>query len=158
MYVDDFRMSGKTENLAPMWKKLGEQLVPEPAVPSHSNTYLGCNQRPVDLDEAVVKEKANLFTSLLKPTGERTIEEEKEDCKNTTQEPLKPKPKGKGKAKAKTRGSQGCNAVFQALGQDPHGGDAEPKGGKGRYGEGNPSGFQALGQETRKEKHCCIRF
>ena len=69
VYVDDFRMAGKTENLASVWKKLGEKLDLDPAVPSHSNTYLGCNQRPVNLDEKVVREKADLFTRLLKPTG-----------------------------------------------------------------------------------------
>ena len=39
VYVDDFRMAGKKENLAPMWKILKNDLDLEDSVPSHTNTY-----------------------------------------------------------------------------------------------------------------------
>ena len=39
VYVDDFKMAGLKQNLASMWKKLGERLDLEPPVPLHGNVY-----------------------------------------------------------------------------------------------------------------------
>ena len=52
-YVDDYKMAGKKENIAPMWatlRKAGLEL--EDAVSLKSNVYLGCAQREVvpDMD------------------------------------------------------------------------------------------------------------
>ena len=68
VYVDDFRMAGKKEHMTAMWKKLRETLELEPEVDSVSNTYLGCNQKIVEVHESVVKEKANMFSGLLQAT------------------------------------------------------------------------------------------
>ena len=38
VYVDDFRMVGKSENIDPMFKDLGKTLELEPLIPSTSNT------------------------------------------------------------------------------------------------------------------------
>ncbi len=54
IYVDDFKMAGKAENIGPMWKKIGALIDLDPPVPLHGTTYLGCTQyetepRPEDL-------------------------------------------------------------------------------------------------------------
>ena len=55
IYVDDFQMAGKEASLEPMWKKLGEKLELEPAVPMDGNVYLGCGQQNVATDLDNVK-------------------------------------------------------------------------------------------------------
>ena len=55
VYVDDFKMAGKTENLAPMWKELNKRIELDPPVPLNGTTYLGCTQfetEPSSLDVA----------------------------------------------------------------------------------------------------------
>ena len=44
VYVDDFKMAGKSCNIGPMWKKLQEHLRLDPPTPFHDSTYLGCQQ------------------------------------------------------------------------------------------------------------------
>ena len=63
-----------------MWATLRKTLKLEPEVPSTTNTYLGCNQREIELDNELVKEKAGLFTRLLTPKGGTTCEEDKLHC------------------------------------------------------------------------------
>ena len=55
VYVDDFRMAGKKENLAPMYEVLRNILELEDAVPSYENMYLGCNQRNIKFHETIVR-------------------------------------------------------------------------------------------------------
>ena len=45
VYVDDFKMVGKQENLADMWKLLRIDLELEPETVLSHNVYLGCSQR-----------------------------------------------------------------------------------------------------------------
>ena len=45
VYVDDFKMVGRKENLADMWKALRGDLDLEPETELSHNVYLGCNQR-----------------------------------------------------------------------------------------------------------------
>ena len=54
MYVDDFKMAGKRENLAPMWKALKEEgkLDLEDPVLVHENVYLGNAQVEINLPDA----------------------------------------------------------------------------------------------------------
>ena len=55
VYVDDFKMAGKTENLAPMWKELNKRIELDPPVPLNGTTYLVCTQyetEPSSLDVA----------------------------------------------------------------------------------------------------------
>ena len=47
VYVDDFKMAGKAENLAPMWKAIGKYLDLEPPTKLVDNNYLGCAQADV---------------------------------------------------------------------------------------------------------------
>ena len=83
MYVDDFRMAGKKENLAPMWKILRKDLELEDSVPSHTNTYLGCNQRNIKIDNTLVNEKDAMFTRLINPSEGQSCEQDKRDAINS---------------------------------------------------------------------------
>ena len=44
VYVDDFKMAGRKESLAPMWAKLGKHLDLAPPTPFDENVYLGCGR------------------------------------------------------------------------------------------------------------------
>ena len=121
VYVDDFRMAGKKENLSPMWKILGSTLLLEDAVPSVTNTYLGCNQRNITIDEAIVNEKNDMFARLTAPIHGTTLEEDKKDAQHSfekstifteAQGALVPESKPtKKKVKGGTRSSD-TNALF----------------------------------------------
>ena len=41
IYVDDFKMAGKAENIEPMWKRISALIDLDPSVPLHGTTYLG---------------------------------------------------------------------------------------------------------------------
>ena len=45
IYVDDFKMAGKSCNIAPMWEKLKKSIELEEPVPLEENVYLGCAQQ-----------------------------------------------------------------------------------------------------------------
>ena len=55
----------------------------EDAVPSVSNTYLGCNQKNITIDEAIVNEKNEMFARLTAPVHGTTLEEDKKDAQNS---------------------------------------------------------------------------
>ena len=74
VYVDDFRMAGIKENLAPMWERLSKRLALEPAIKSSANTYLGCNQRVVHVNPVLIEEKAKLFDKLMGKESDMTRE------------------------------------------------------------------------------------
>ena len=61
MYVDDFKMVGKSENAGPMWKTLRRRMDLEPSTPLVDQVYLGCNQRDAEIDEELISTKAELF-------------------------------------------------------------------------------------------------
>ena len=54
IYVDDFHMAGRKDNLAPMWAKLGRIIDLDPPVPFNGNTYLGCTQYDIDPPKELV--------------------------------------------------------------------------------------------------------
>ena len=47
VYVDDLKMAGKKENLAPMWELMGKHLELEPAKAMTTSQYLGCAQKDI---------------------------------------------------------------------------------------------------------------
>ena len=64
-YVDDYKMAGIKENIAPMWELLRSKgLDLEPAVPSKSNVYLGCAQRELEPDYDLIHAKREMMTRL----------------------------------------------------------------------------------------------
>ena len=83
VYVDDFRMAGVQGNMKPMWKKLRETLLLEDAIDSSKNTYLGCNQHNVKLDEQIVREKNDMFTKLTSPHIDSSVEANKADAQQS---------------------------------------------------------------------------
>ena len=97
-YVDDYKMAGLKENIAPMWdllRKNGLEL--EPAVSLKSNVYLGCSQREVEPDQKLIDAKSEMMQRLCfdksssgKPTH-TNIPDLKEPSEATA--PSKPKAK-----------------------------------------------------------------
>ena len=77
VYVDDFRMAGSKENLAPMWDILRKSLTLEDAVDSVTNTYLGCNQRKVIISNKIVNEKNDMLSRLISPVQGTSLDEDK---------------------------------------------------------------------------------
>ena len=67
VYVDDFHMAGRTENLAKAWTLLRKKMDLGPSLPFHQNTYLGCTQTEVAVNEKLVKEKQHLLPAMLRP-------------------------------------------------------------------------------------------
>ena len=60
VYVDDFKMAGKEDNLPKMWKILRKTLDLGPPVPMEGNVYLGCGQENFQPKLAEVEEKGKL--------------------------------------------------------------------------------------------------
>ena len=99
-------MAGKAENLSPMWQIPGKTLALEPAVKSVTNTYLGCNQTEIALDETIVTEKRHLFLRLLDERFRQDMAADKlaaqnafEDAKQMTDTEAEPTKKKKSKKK-----------------------------------------------------------
>ena len=67
VYVDDYKMAGEKEHLGPMWRRLGAKLDLEPPVSFGSSVYLGLNQREIPPPMDLVRHKAELLESILKP-------------------------------------------------------------------------------------------
>ena len=64
VYVDDFKMVGKSENLSAMWKKIRKDISLEPETELAENVYLGCNQREVQPELQLLEDKNTLFKKL----------------------------------------------------------------------------------------------
>jgi len=61
VYVDDFKLVGAKENIAPMWEALKKSIDLEPPIPLQNNVYLGCKQEPEAPDADAVQQKAFIF-------------------------------------------------------------------------------------------------
>ena len=87
VYVNDFKMVGRKENLSKMWELLRKDVDLEQETELSHNVYLGCNQRTATPDESLIKEKNQLFRKLI--TNECTQAEgnlsETEDHKGTSE-------------------------------------------------------------------------
>ena len=64
VYVDDFKMVGKSENLSNMWKEIRRDIELEPETELAENVYLGCNQREVRPELQWLNNKNDLFKKL----------------------------------------------------------------------------------------------
>ena len=61
-YVDDYKMAGKKENIAPMWESLRKEGIDlEPPVPLHKNVYLDCGQKVLQPDLEMIKNKCEML-------------------------------------------------------------------------------------------------
>ena len=56
VYVDDIKMSGKKQNLAPMWKNLMKNVDIEEATSFLDQVYLGCTQRECKPDDTIIEQ------------------------------------------------------------------------------------------------------
>ena len=65
VYVDDYKMAGKAENVSKMWARLGKRFDLEPPVPFHNTVYLGCQQTNITIPEQIVKDRAALMSKIL---------------------------------------------------------------------------------------------
>ena len=65
VYVDDFKMAGKADNMPKMWKQMSGLLDLEPPVPIEGNVYLGMAQEKVTPDPTLVKEKREVYNTLI---------------------------------------------------------------------------------------------
>ena len=76
VYVDDYKMAGKAENVSKMWERLGKRFDLEPPVPFHNTVYLGCQQSNITIPEEIVNERAVLMSKILdkhsQPHSEQT--------------------------------------------------------------------------------------
>ena len=64
VYVDDFKMAGKAENLSFMWKELGKRIELDPPTPIEGGTYLGIEQKATLLADEDLREKSELYHEL----------------------------------------------------------------------------------------------
>ena len=64
VYVDDFKMAGKADNLAKAWGDLGKYLDIDPPCELHKNIYLGSAQRLIEPPLALIAEKREMYDNL----------------------------------------------------------------------------------------------
>ena len=61
-YVDDYKMAGKKKNIAPMWDSLRKEGIDlEPPVALNQNVYVGCGQKVVEPNMALISQKREMF-------------------------------------------------------------------------------------------------
>ena len=126
VYVDDLRMAGRKPALKDMWAKLNKELALEPAVPSLGNTYLGCQQRPVKLDDKAIGEQQELMLRLLKGISassklSHSQATEKPDApdRGAKADRLDAIPNSKSKTKTKSKGKMPVSSEQQSAGREP---------------------------------------
>ena len=64
VYVDDFKMVGKRENITDMWNRIRKEIDLDPETELIENVYLGCNQKEVQPDLQCLNSKNELFKKL----------------------------------------------------------------------------------------------
>ena len=63
VHVDDIKMAGKKQNLAPMWKKLMKDVDIEEPVSFLDHVYLGCTQQECKPNEKIISQYNKMFES-----------------------------------------------------------------------------------------------
>ena len=61
VYVDDLKLAGRAEAVAPMWKTLGKILDLDPPTEMSGSVYLGCGQHNFQPAFSNIEEKSKLF-------------------------------------------------------------------------------------------------
>ena len=72
MYVDDFKMAGKTSNLSTMWDALGKNIFLDPPVPLQNNVYLGSTQTAVEVPLKELQQKFETWKGFFHNKGGKT--------------------------------------------------------------------------------------
>ena len=85
--MDEFKLGGRKDKLAPMWKKLGHYLKLDPPQKLQNNVYLGMKQEECPIDPTIIAEKNELYRRIFEgkcdsPSGiEKPTAEKKGDSK-----------------------------------------------------------------------------
>ena len=61
--MDDIKMAGKNQNLAPNWKKLKKNVDIDEPTSFLDHVYLGCTQRECKPNEAIIEQYTKMFES-----------------------------------------------------------------------------------------------
>ena len=61
--VDDIKMTGKKQTLAPMWKKLMKNVDIDETTQFLDHVYLGCTQRESKPNETIIETHTKMFDS-----------------------------------------------------------------------------------------------
>ena len=69
MYVDDIRLTGKKQNLDPMWKLLNKEVDLGEPTSFLDHVYLGCTQRQCQISKDIVDKLQNQFDSRISAGG-----------------------------------------------------------------------------------------
>ena len=67
VHVDDIKMSGKRQNLAPMWKKLMKYV----DISFLDHVYMGCTQRECKPNEKIIGQYSKMFESSVSAGSEK---------------------------------------------------------------------------------------
>ena len=105
VYVDDFKMAGKENNVKAMWPKIREHLDLDPAEEFNESVYLGCGQNDVNPQPERYLEKKYFWNNLSE--GKKPITQEeyhnKPSSTKKTKAKASPKPKPKENARKRSR-------------------------------------------------------
>ena len=63
LYVDDIKLSGKKQNINPMWKVLHTEVELEEPTSFLDHVYLGCTQRQSEISKNIVDNHRTMFES-----------------------------------------------------------------------------------------------
>ena len=63
VYVDDIKLAGKKQNLAPMWKVLNKEVDLGEPTSFLDRVYLGCTQRQCEISKHIVDNYRTMFES-----------------------------------------------------------------------------------------------
>ena len=63
VYVDDIKMAGKNQNLAPMWKKFTKKVDLDEPTSFLDHVHLGCTQRECEPNKGTVEKCKDMFES-----------------------------------------------------------------------------------------------
>ena len=66
MYVDDVKLSGKKQNINPMWKVLNKEVDLGEPTSFLDYVYLGCTQRECQISKDIVDNYRSVFESRIK--------------------------------------------------------------------------------------------
>ena len=69
MYVDDIKLTGKKQNLDPMWKLLNKEVDFGEPTSFLDHVYLGCTQRQCQISKDIVDKLQNQFDSRISAGG-----------------------------------------------------------------------------------------
>ena len=69
MYVDDIKLTGKKQNLDPMWKLLNKEVDLGEPTSFLDHVYLGCTQRQCEISKDIVDNYRTMFESRISAGG-----------------------------------------------------------------------------------------